>query len=81
MSSFLCANPEGPPGHFSVAALLGASHATALTLCEARVSGREQTDDLDRQQDRLKASCAATGWRSEVVRESGAGMNDRKQGL
>lgn len=29
----------------------------------------------------LEAYCAAKGWRIEVIRDLGSGMNDRKQGL
>jgi predicted site-specific integrase-resolvase len=52
-----------------------------LTVCYARVSSHDQKADLDRQQATLEAYCAAQGWRTQVIRDLGSGMNYRKKGL
>lgn len=41
----------------------------------------DQKEDLERQHAMLEAYCAAKGWRSEVIRDLGSGMNYRKKGL
>ncbi len=51
------------------------------TVCYARVSSREQKPDLDRQHEVLEAYCAAKGWRTQVIRDLGSGMNYSKKGL
>jgi len=53
----------------------------APTVCYARVSSHDQKADLDRQHEMLETYCAAKGWRTEVIRDLGSGMNYRKQGL
>ena len=50
-------------------------------MCYARVSSYDQKADLDRQQAVLEAYCAAKGWRTEVIRDLGSGMNYNKKGL
>ena len=40
-----------------------------------------QKNDLDRQHAALEAYCAAQGWRTQVIRDLGSGMNYRKKGL
>ncbi len=57
------------------------SNEAAPTICYARVSSQDQKADLDRQQAMLEAYCAAKGWKSEVIRDLGSGMNYRKKGL
>ena len=52
-----------------------------LTVCYARVSSRDQKDDLERQHTALEAYCATKGWRTQVIRDLGSGMNYRKKGL
>jgi predicted site-specific integrase-resolvase len=61
--------------------LMGINNTGQPTVCYARVSSHEQKADLDRQQELLEAYCAAKGWRCEVIRDLGSGMNYRKQGL
>ena len=46
-----------------------------------RVFSHDQKDDLDRQQELLEAYCAAKGWRTQIIRDLGSGMNYRKKGL
>ena len=52
-----------------------------LTVCYARVSSHDQKDDLERQHTALEAYCATKGWRTQVIRDLGSGMNYRKKGL
>ena len=61
--------------------LVGISNETAPTVCYARVSAHDQKADLERQHAVLEAYCAAKGWRTEVIRDLGSGMNYRKEGL
>jgi predicted site-specific integrase-resolvase len=45
------------------------------------VSSHDQKADLARQQETLEAYCAAKGWRSEIIKDLGSGMNYHKAGL
>lgn len=72
---------KGGTRYYAVADLLGLGDADAPTVCYARVSSHDQKDDLERQQTMLESYCAAKGWRSEVVKDLGSGMNYRKKGL
>lgn len=72
---------KGGTRYYAVADLLGLGDADAPTVCYARVSSHDQKDDLERQQAMLESYCAARGWRSEVVKDLGSGMNYRKKGL
>jgi predicted site-specific integrase-resolvase len=45
------------------------------------VSSHDQKHDLERQQAMLEAYCAAKGWRTEIIKDLGSGMNYRKKGL
>ena len=71
----------GGTRYYAVADLLGLGDADAPTVCYARVSSHDQKDDLERQHAMLEAYCAAKGWRSEVIRDLGSGMNYHKPGL
>ena len=51
------------------------------TLCYARVSSRDQKDDLVRQVALLASFCAANGWTYAVLEDVGSGLNDNKRGL
>ena len=66
---------------YATADLLGLGDSDAPTVCYARVSSHDQKDDLERQHAMLEAYCAAKGWRSEVIKDLGSGMNYRKPGL
>ena len=73
----------GGTRYYAVADLLGrqVSVSDPLTLCYARVSSHDQKAGLDRQHATLEAYCAAQGWRTQVIRDLGSGMNYRKKGL
>lgn len=75
---------RGGTRYYAIADLLGRAEAAAqepLTVCYARVSSRDQKDDLERQHTALEAYCATKGWRTQVIRDLGSGMNYRKKGL
>ncbi|WP_221914017.1 IS607 family transposase [Thiorhodospira sibirica] len=72
---------KGGTRYYDTAHLLGLGDVDAPTICYARVSSHDQKADLDRQQEMLETYCAAKGWRAEVIRDLGSGMNDRKKGL
>ena len=72
---------QGGTRYYLVADLLKMGHEDTLTVCYARVSSHDQKTDLDRQHEMLETYCAAKGWRSQVIRDLGSGMNYRKKGL
>ena len=72
---------KGGTRYYSTASLLTLDTSDAPTICYARVSSRDQKDDLDRQHQVLEAYCAAKGWRTQVIRDLGSGMNYNKKGL
>jgi predicted site-specific integrase-resolvase len=74
---------RGGTRYYATSDLLGHQAAVAdpLTVCYARVSSHDQKADLDRQHAALEAYCAAQGWRTQVIRDLGSGMNYRKKGL
>ena len=51
------------------------------TLAYARVSSRDQKDDLERQKQVLKLYCTRQGWTFEIIADLGSGMNYHKKGL
>ena len=61
--------------------MLQSGDTDAPTVCYARVSSHDQKADLERQHEILEAYCAAKGWRCDVIRDLGSGMNYRKKGL
>ncbi len=67
--------------YYDRAALLGASNESAPTVGYARVAGPDQKADLDRQHAALEAYCAAQGWRTEIIRDLGSGLQYDKPGL
>jgi putative resolvase len=72
---------KGGTRYYSMADLTVIGDVDAPTVCYARVSSHDQKADLDRQHEMLETYCAAKGWRTEVIRDLGSGMNYRKQGL
>jgi len=72
---------RGGTRYYAIDDLLLLNDGDCPTVCYARVSSHDQKDDLDRQQQVLEAYCAAKGWRTEVIRDLGSGMNYRKKGL
>jgi len=51
------------------------------TICYARVSSRDQIQDLRRQVEMLELYCSSQGWKYEVIQDLGSGMNYQKKGL
>lgn len=72
---------KGGTRYYATSDLLGLGDADAPTVCYARVSSHDQKDDLERQHAMLEAYCAAKGWRSDIIKDLGSGMNYRKPGL
>ena len=72
---------KGGTRYYAVEDLVGLNSSELPTLAYARVSSHDQKADLDRQHAMLEAYCAAKGWRSEVIRDLGSGMNYNKKGL
>jgi predicted site-specific integrase-resolvase len=72
---------KGGTRYYAVSDLLGLGDNDAPTVGYARVSSHDQKDDLERQQAMLEAYCAAKGWRTEIIKDLGSGMNYRKKGL
>ncbi|BCU07430.1 IS607 family transposase [Allochromatium tepidum] len=72
---------KGGTRYYAVADLLALGDTDAPTVCYARASGHDRKADLDRQHEMLETYCAAKGWRTEVIRDLGSGMNYRKKGL
>ena len=71
----------GGTRYYAMADLLGLANESAPTVCYARVSSHDQKADLEHQHAVLEAYCAAKGWRTQVIRDLGSGMNYRKKGL
>ena len=67
--------------YYAVADLLAIKDEGAPTIAYARVSSHDQKADLDRQHEVLEAYCAAKGWRTQIIRDLGSGMNYNKRGL
>jgi predicted site-specific integrase-resolvase len=73
---------EGGTRYYDLNQLLGLKELeTDLTVAYARVSSRDQKEDLKRQVERLELYCAAKGWSYEVIQDLGSGINYRKKGL
>ena len=74
---------RGGTKYYATSELLGHQAAVTdpLTICYARVSSHDQKAELERQHAALEAYCAAHGWRTQVIRDLGSGMNYRKKGL
>lgn len=71
----------GGTRYYDANRLQGLGDADAPTVCYTRVSSHDQKADLERQHAMLEAYCAAKGWRSQVIKDLGSGMNYRKKGL
>jgi putative resolvase len=78
-----------PGGHrrYDLNQILGLAHnrppdpSKRLTLGYARVSSRDQKEDLQRQAAVLSEFCGRQGWVHEVIKDLGSGMNYNKKGL
>jgi len=72
---------KGGTRYYDYNALVGVESSDLPTICYARVSSHDQKADLERQHGMLEAYCAAKGWRNEVIKDLGSGMNYHKKGL
>lgn len=72
---------QGGTRYYDMNELLNLGDTDAPTVGYVRVSSHDQKADLDRQQEMLEAYCAAKGWRAEIIRDLGSGMNYSKNGL
>ena len=66
---------------YSLRELLGVNDLSAPTIAYARVSSSDQKEDLEHQHAILEAFCNKNGWRTEIIRDLGSGMNYNKKGL
>ena len=66
---------------YSLQDLLGANDLHYPTIAYARVSSNDQKEDLERQHAILETFCSKHGWRTEIIRDLGSGMNSNKKGL
>ena len=66
---------------YSLQELLGVNDKSYPTIAYARVSSSDQKEDLERQHAVLEAFCNKNGWRTEIIRDLGSGMNSNKKGL
>lgn len=72
---------KGGTRYYDVTELLQLETSDHPTIGYARVSSNDQKADLERQQIMLETYCAAKGWRTEIIKDLGSGMNYRKKGL
>ena len=72
---------QGGTRYYNPDDLLGVSNSKLLTLCYCRISSHDQKSDLVRQQELLERYCASKGWKAEIIRDLGSGMNYNKKGL
>ncbi|BBM88043.1 IS607 family transposase [Candidatus Uabimicrobium amorphum] len=63
------------------AKMLGVQSVEEVTLAYARVSSHDQKQDLVRQAKLLESYCSSQGWKYEVLKDMGSGLNYRKRGL
>ena len=66
---------------YDLAELLGVNDVSYPTVAYARVSSWDQKEDLERQHAVLEAFCNKNGWRTEIIRDLGSGMNYNKKGF
>lgn len=72
---------RGGTRYYAITDLMGMTNESAPTIGYARVSGQKQKGELDRQQEMLETYGAAKGWRMEIIRDLGSGLNYAKPGL
>lgn len=66
---------------YDYAELVGLESKSMPTVGYVRVSSHDQKDDLERQHTMVEGYCAAKGWRTEIIKDLGSGMNYKKKGL
>lgn len=72
---------KGGTRYYDLAEILNSDSSDTPTVCYARVSSRDQKEDLKRQQITLESYCSAKGWRVTTLLDLGSGMNYKKKGL
>lgn len=72
---------KGGTRYYDRAELLGLDSQDYPTIGYVRVSSHDQKEDLVRQHTMVEGYCAAKGWRTEIIRDLGSGMNYKKKGL
>jgi predicted site-specific integrase-resolvase len=72
---------RGGTRYYDRAELLSLDEQDYPTIGYVRVSSYDQKGDLDRQHTMVEGYCAAKGWRTEIIRDLGSGMNYKKKGL
>lgn len=71
----------GGTRYYDYAELVGLESKSMPTVGYVRVSSHDQKDDLERQHTMVEGYCAAKGWRTEIIKDLGSGMNYKKKGL
>ena len=66
---------------YDLAERLGVKDLSYSTVAYARVSSSDPKEDLERQHAVLEAFCNKNGWKTEIIRALGSGMNYNKKGL
>ncbi len=61
--------------------LLRFDNSKKKTIAYARVSSRDQKEDLERQKKMLELYCSTNRWKYELIADLGSGMNYYKKGL
>jgi len=72
---------KGGTRYYDRSDLLSLKEQDYPTIGYVRVSSYDQKADLDRQHTMVEGYCAAKGWRTEIIRDLGSGMNYKKKGL
>lgn len=72
---------KGGTRYYDSSELLGLNSSDYPTVGYARVSSHDQKADLERQQIMLETYCSAKGWRTDIIKDLGSGMNYHKKGL
>ena len=73
---------QGGTRYYNADRLLGITKPDSdLTIAYGRVSSHDQKKDLIRQVQSLENYCIAKGWKYEIIKDLGSGMNYRKRGL
>ncbi|CAB3774513.1 IS607 family transposase [Paraburkholderia humisilvae] len=70
----------GGTRYYAMSDLPGIGNENAPAVCYPRVSSHDQKEDLERQHAMLESYCAAKGWRCEVIKDLGSGMNYHRRG-
>ena len=50
-----------------------------ITVCYCRCSTQKQTENLERQVGRVLEHCSANGWKFELFKDIGSGLNDNRK--